>query len=159
MGVSNVLAIHLRPVLPTDLPRLFEIECDAEANRLAGTKPRDFATFNARWAEVSAEPSVVARAVIDGGAMVGCICAFKQEDLNSIGYWITREHWGKGYATRAIALLLAEVSTRPLYARVAAHNAASLRALHRNGFVITDRCNSPANERYVACERLTLVLS
>jgi len=45
-----------------------------------------------------------------------------------------------------------------LFARVAAHNAASLRALERNGFAIASRRHAPATERYVACERLLVVL-
>jgi RimJ/RimL family protein N-acetyltransferase len=158
MGASSSFPIHLRPIVPSDLPTLFQFELDPESNRLAATLPRSLATFNARWAEVFTDPTVVPRAVVEGSTMVGVICAFEQEGNDSIGYWIDRSHWGKGYATRAIALLLEEVATRPLFARVAAHNAASRRALERNGFVVTSRRHTPATERYTACERLTLTL-
>lgn len=152
--------LHLRPVVAADLPTLFQIECDPAGNHLAGTHPRDLQSFNARWAEIFADASVIPRAIVidEGAAVIGLICAFKQEGNDSIGYWIAREHWGKGYATRAIALFLEEVPTRPLFARVAAHNAASLRALERNGFAIASRRHAPATERYVACERLLVVL-
>ena len=158
MSVTNLPAIALRPIVPADVPTLFEFECDPEGNRLAGTKPRDRETFMARWKEVFGDPTVIPRAITSGESMVGCICLFKQEGNDSIGYWIDREHWGKGCATRAIELFLQEVPTRPLRARVAAHNTASIRALQRNGFVITDRCQTAATERFEACERLTLML-
>ena len=51
------------------------------------------------------------------------------------------------------------VRTRPLFARVVAHNTASLRALERNGFAVHSRCHTAATERYVACERLLLMLA
>ena len=40
-------------------------------------------------------------------------------------------------ATRALALLLEQVTTRPLYAYVAKHNLASIRVLEKCGFTIT----------------------
>ena len=43
-----------------------------------------------------------------------------------VGYWIGREYWGKGVASRALALFLMEVDERPLHAYVATHNAGSL---------------------------------
>ena len=159
MGAAKPPPIHLRPIVPADLPTLFDLELDPLSNHLAATHPRSLATFNARWTEIFADPSVIPRAIIEGVAMIGAICMFRQEGTDSIGYWLAREHWGKGCATRAIALLLAEVPTRPLFARVAVHNAASRRALERNGFVVTACRQCPATERYVACERLTLMLA
>lgn len=141
---------------------LYEMQLDAAANELAGTRPRDRAAFEAVWEGIlgggPGAAGVTARVIIADGAMVGAINVFQQEGTDSIGYWIAREHWGRGIATRAIGLLIAEVATRPLYARVAVHNVASLRALERNGFVIAERYRTEATERYVACERLVLVL-
>ena len=39
-----------------------------------------------------------------------------------VGYWIGRRDWGRGIATRALALFLERVTTRPLYAFVAVNN-------------------------------------
>ena len=50
-------------------------------------------------------------------------------------YWIDRARWGRSSATRALRLLLAELPTRPLHARAAADNAASIRVLTNCGFV------------------------
>jgi RimJ/RimL family protein N-acetyltransferase len=162
-SASRPAVIHLRRTLPTDVPALFQFQLDPAANQLAGTKPRDRAAFDARWEEILRDPpnspaGVTPRVIIADGLLVGSINIFPQEDTDSIGYWIVREHWGRGIATRAIALLIGEVATRPLYARVAAHNAASLRALERNGFVITSRCHRPATDRYIAAETVVLTL-
>lgn len=151
--------IRLRPTCLADIPTLFQLQLDQASNDLAGTKPRDLAVFTARWHDNLRNPVITPRVIVEGGAIVGSIDVFKQEGDDAIGYWIAREHWGKGIATRAIALMLLEVPTRPLFARVAAHNTASRRALERNGFAITTRYNTPAGDRYTACERLILMLS
>ncbi len=78
--------------------------------------------------------------------------------IGSIGYWIARDFWGKGIATHALALLLREVSLRPLYAHVATTNEASLRVLQKSGFVIERVQLSPADDRYPECEEAVLVL-
>ncbi len=54
-----------------------------------------------------------------------------------MGYWLGREYWGKGIATRALSLFLDQVTARPLYAYVAKHNLASIRVLQKCGFTIT----------------------
>ncbi|QBF82481.1 N-acetyltransferase [Shewanella maritima] len=50
------------------------------------------------------------------------------------GYWIGREFWGKGIATRALNTFLHQHSPRPLLAWVAEHNTGSIKVLERNGF-------------------------
>lgn len=159
MGAQHPAPVHLRPTRPVDVPTLFQFDSDPESNRLAATKPRDFTTFSARWAEVLVDPAIVPRVIVSSGAVVGCINMIRQDGMDSIGYLIAREHWGKGYATRAIALMIEEVTTRPLYARVAVHNVASVRALERNGFVVTARSHLAETERFVAGERLMLTLA
>jgi RimJ/RimL family protein N-acetyltransferase len=153
--------VTLRPTAPADLEWLLECQQDPASNALAGTKPRDRAEFFARWDDIFRDPAaarVTPRVILAGGVLAGQINVFPQEGTDSIGYWIGREHWGRGIATRAIALLLAEVATRPLYARAAAHNTPSWRALQRNGFVECGRHHAPETERSVEREMITLVL-
>jgi ribosomal-protein-alanine N-acetyltransferase len=160
---SPAIEVRLRTTLPEDVPALFQMQLDPVANRLAGTKPRDRAAFEARWEEILRGPhtpptDVTPRVIIADGVLVGSISIFPQEGTDSIGYWIEREHWGRGIATRAIALLIAEVAARPLFARVAVHNAASLRALERNGFVVHSRRHAAETDRYFGGETLVLTL-
>ena len=50
------------------------------------------------------------------------------------GYWIGREHWGRGVATEALTQFTHQVTARPLYAHVAVHNAGSIRVLEKCAF-------------------------
>ena len=68
------------------------------------------------------------------GQVVGSIASFPIEGQTEITYWIDRAAWGRGIATRAVALLLDLVPYRPLYARAASDNTGSLRVLHKSGF-------------------------
>ncbi len=89
--------------------------------------------------------------------MVGTVSCFQLDGQANVGYWISREHWGKGIASRALELLLLEVSTRSLYAHVATSNGASLRVLQKCGFVVERVQVSPATDRYPECEEALLV--
>ena len=51
-----------------------------------------------------------------------------------VGYWIGREFWGRGIASAALVQFLDYETTRPLAARVAKHNPASIRVLRKAGF-------------------------
>jgi RimJ/RimL family protein N-acetyltransferase len=55
-----------------------------------------------------------------------------------VGYWVGREFWGRGIATRALAAFLDEVSERPIYAGVADTNLASIRVLEKCGFTVAE---------------------
>jgi len=151
-------AVHLRAIIAADLPALFEHQLDPEANRMAVVNPRDAATFAAHWTRVLADPGVVVRAIVADGALVGQISCFVMDGQHAVGYWIARPAWGRGIATRALALLLAEVTIRPLHARVARANVASIRVLERCGFAITGYQVSPADDRFGACEEALLTL-
>lgn len=157
--------IHIRPVTHADVPALFEMQLDPESNRLAGTKPRDLATFNAVWARIlgdasnAPDPAVTPRAILAGDRLVGMINVFPRDNRDYVGYWIHRDHWGRGIATRAIMLLVSEFTRRPLFAQVVAHNTASLRALERNNFAIISREQSPESDRFTAGEVFTLTLT
>ncbi|MEM8757561.1 MAG: GNAT family N-acetyltransferase [Planctomycetota bacterium] len=153
-----LITVTLRPIHADDLPAMFAIQLDPEANRMAVANPRDRAAFDAHWAKVLADPAVVVRAVIADGVFVGNVSKFPYDGYDLVGYWIDRAHWGRGIATRALGLLLDEVLARPLHARVAETNAGSVRVLERCGFVQTARRTSPATDRFPACEELLFTL-
>jgi RimJ/RimL family protein N-acetyltransferase len=67
---------------------------------------------------------------------VGHIASFDLEGHREVTYWIGREDWGRGIATRALQEFLLLEATRPLYARPASDNAASIRVLTKCGFLI-----------------------
>lgn len=159
--VKTTLSPHvqLRDVEPADLPTLFQHQLDVEANRMAVANPRDEGSFNAHWSGILGDPGVVAKAIVVDGCVVGDINCFKLDGQDAVGYWIAREHWGRGIATRALHLLLEEVAIRPLHARVARTNVASLRVLEHCGFVVTGYQWAPASDRFPECEEAFLVLT
>jgi RimJ/RimL family protein N-acetyltransferase len=56
-----------------------------------------------------------------------------------VGYWVGRDFWGRGLATKALKIFLEIEETRPLYGVVAVHNIASQRVLEKCGFKIHHR--------------------
>lgn len=158
MDPAAISHIRLRLIVQDDLPRLYEFNLDPEANRLAATIPRSADAFEAHWEKVLADPNVVVKAISVGNALAGSICCFKLDGYDSVGYWLGQEFWGQGIASRALELLLKEVSIRPLHARVATSNRASLRVLQKCGFVVQCVKISPAEGRFLECEEAFLVL-
>ena len=150
--------VRLRPVQPGDLPRMYEMQLDPESNRMAVTIARTGEAFGSHWAKALDDPAITARAVLVGEALVGYISCFPVDGQDHVGYWIDRAHWGMGIASRALHLLLREVTKRPLVATAATGNGASLRVLQKCGFVVEQVRLSPASERYPECEEAVLVL-
>ncbi|HWB21104.1 MAG TPA: GNAT family N-acetyltransferase, partial [Phycisphaerales bacterium] len=128
--------IRLRPTQLADVQSLFQFQLDVESNRMAGTKPRDRHAFTARWEEILRDPcdaGVTPRVIVANGELVGSINIVREAGREWIGYWIARKQWGRGIATKAVGLMLDEVRSRPIFARAAGSNTASLRVLEKNG--------------------------
>ncbi len=128
--------VRLRAVTEADLPVLFENQRDPEANRLAAFPPRDREAFWAHWEKILVDATVRARAILFNGELAGTVASFDRDGKRRVGYWLGKEFWGKGIASRALAELLKEERIRPLYAHVAKSNRASLRVLEKNGFTV-----------------------
>src|SRR6476620_1407695 len=108
--------VKLRNIEPNDLPIFYEHQLDPDATRMAAFPARDRAAFDAHWAmNILGNPAAVNQTIL-------------------VGYWIGKEHWGKGVASRALADFLRLVTERPLYAHVAKHNVGSIRVLEKCGF-------------------------
>jgi len=128
--------VVLRDVTDDDLPIFFEHQLDLEANRLVGFAPRDEEEFTAHWIKIRADATVVKQTILFKGRVAGYAVSFERLGEREVGYWLGRGFWGKGIATRALEEFLRQVTVRPLCARVAKHNGASLRVLQKCGFTI-----------------------
>lgn len=152
----------LRPLLAGDLPLLFEFQRSPEANRMAAftaPDPEDRAAFDAHWGRILGDPAVLARAVLADGELVGSVSVYGPPAEREVTYWISPARWGRGLATAALTALLAEVPERPLYARAAKDNAASLRVLAKCGFTVYGEDRGFAHARGAETEEYLLVLS
>lgn len=130
------MAITLRTFADSDLDALFSWESDPRAVKMAAftrANPSDRRAFDAHYERVRSDPSNTLLAIDDDGAFVGTIGSFTREGEREVTYWISPARWGQGVASRALRALLAIESTRPLYGRVASHNAASAKVLARAG--------------------------
>jgi RimJ/RimL family protein N-acetyltransferase len=126
--------VRLRDVVDDDLPVFFEHQLDPDANRMGGFRPRDREAFMAHWRTILGDDTGVTRTVLVDGEVAGNVVSFLHQGRREVGYWIGREHWGKGVATSALAALLEVLEMRPLYAHVARQNVASARVLEKCGF-------------------------
>ncbi|AKQ68303.1 Protein export cytoplasm protein SecA ATPase RNA helicase [Myxococcus hansupus] len=124
----------LRNVTEEDLPIFFEHQRDPEALRMAAFSSRERDAFMTHWRTTVLRPENVSRTIVMNGVVVGNIGSWEQESMRLVGYWIGREHWGQGIATRALSAFLALEPVRPLHAWVALHNLASIRVLEKCGF-------------------------
>lgn len=172
-------AIRLRRTEPRDLEALFAIQSDPAANAMAGTKPRPREVFFSRWDYIFKDPKVNGLVIelrtgeADTFELVGSIACFQtdptgsteaaralepSEQINCVGYWIAREHWGCGIASRALALFLQQETRRPLHATTAANNAASRHILERAGFRCTGTRWGEETDRFLARDVAEFVL-
>ena len=129
--------VTLRDVTEADLPVFFEFERDPVANEMAAFPARDREAFMQHWTvNILGNDTGRKRTVLLDGEVVGNMLSWEQSGDTLVGYWIGREYWGRGVATRALTLFLTEVDTRPLHAHVVNHNIGSIRVLEKCGFRI-----------------------
>ena len=128
--------VTLREVREDDLPVFFEHQLDPQATWMAAFPAREREAFMAHWHRILANEKVITQTVLFDGQVAGNVVSFEQEGKREVGYWIGKEFWGQGVATRALRAFLEQVKTRPVYAHVAKHNIASRRVLEKCGFTI-----------------------
>lgn len=141
-----MISLH-EPTL-ADLELFFEHQADPEGSRMVGSTPRSREAFFEHWVRTSADPTVTRKTVLYKGRVAGYVGRFERLGTPEICYWLGREFWGGGVASRALAIFLAADGRRPLWGRVAKRNPASVRVLEKCGFVISgeDRYAGPSGE-------------
>ncbi len=140
--------VSLRPLEDGDLETIYRQVTDPDSIRMAAftaENQTDRRAFLERTARLRADTTVSHRVIDVDGAAAGTIGFFRIDDQPEVTYWVDRAHWGKGIASAALQILLAEIAERPLYARAASDNVGSLRVLERAGFrrVGVDRAFAP----------------
>jgi RimJ/RimL family protein N-acetyltransferase len=154
-------SVRLRDVIEGDLPTLFEQQLDEEANYMAAftrKDPADREAFMAHWNKILGDETITIRSILFNGQLAGSILTHAWFGEPEISYWLGKEFWGKGIATQALKAFLEEVTERPLYARTAKDNRASLRVLEKCGFTINGEDKGFANARGEEVEEFILVL-
>jgi RimJ/RimL family protein N-acetyltransferase len=127
--------VRIRPVEDADLPIFLAHQDDPVAATMAAFPSRAPDVFFEHWVKIRADPINYTRTILADDEVVGDIVSWLDAGGREVGYWIGREHWGKGFATAALRLLLEEIEDRPITAHVAVHNIGSQRVLEKCGFV------------------------
>ena len=154
--------LYLRDVVNDDLSIFFENQLDQEANYMAAftaKDPTNQEAFTAHWHKILANETNIIRTIIFHEQVAGSVSSYEDEGKPEVTYWLGKEYWGKGIATRALKEFLANHNTiRPIYARVAKDNPGSRRVLEKCGFTVLSESKGFANARGQEIEELLLEL-
>ena len=157
---SDVL---LRDVIESDLPIFFDQQLDSDANHMAAFTTRDPANrdaFAAHWTRILGDETITIKTILFDGHVAGYVLIYEDEEFGKpeVSYWIGKNYWGKGVATRALSAFLSHVKVRPLCGRAAKDNIASLRVLEKCGFTICGEGRGFSNARGEEVEEFILRL-
>ncbi len=103
---------------------------------MAAFPARGRKAFMAHWRRIVNDDSILKQTIVADGEVAGNIVKYDSFGEAEVGYWLGRNYWDQGVATRGLAAFLSQVDERPLYAHVAKHNIASRRVLEKCGFTI-----------------------
>src|SRR5688500_2499043 len=68
---------------------------------MADFPARDREAFDAHWERVLGDEALTAKTIVFEGQVAGNIGSWEQDGRRLVGYWLGREFWGKGLATKA----------------------------------------------------------
>jgi RimJ/RimL family protein N-acetyltransferase len=144
-----------------DLATFFQQQLDPAATHMAAftaEDPADRDAFLARWGRILDDDAITTKTILSEEQVVGHIASFERFGLPEVTYWIGKEYWGRRFATEALSQFLLEVTARPLYARAAKDNVASIRVLQKCGFTISGHDKGYANARGEEIEEVIMEL-
>ncbi|KHK89370.1 GNAT family N-acetyltransferase [Novosphingobium malaysiense] len=139
--------LFLRPGWPEDWEELLGVIADEDVVRNLASVPWPYTAEDARsfigLPQSHRYPRfLITRPDARGACIVGCIGLDRAEGGAELGYWIARDHWGRGYATEAVRAVVGLAGAMRHTRVVAEHfvdNPASGRVLEKAGFRRTAR--------------------
>ena len=158
----NKIDIKLRATEVSDLNVLFQFQQDKASGYLAAFMPKDPTdkpAFLNKYIKLLDDPTVNNQTIIFDNTIVGSIAKFVLEGDTEITYWIDRNYWGRGIATKALEMFLSIENARPILGRVAFDNFGSQRVLEKCGFVKIGSDKGFANARQMEIEEFIYKLT
>lgn len=107
-------AVRLMDVTAADLLILYEQQLDPAATQMAAFPAREREPFMDHWRKILTEPTTVTQTILFDGQVAGNVMSWEQSGQRKVGYWLGRDYWGLGVATRALAAFLKHLAVRPL---------------------------------------------
>jgi len=140
--------LFLRPAWPEDWEELHSRVADEAVVRHLAKAPWPYTAEDAR--RFASQPQdqrlpqffITAPTGAEPARLIGGIGLSADGDAVELGYWLAREHWGKGYATEAARAVISVARVLGYKRLVAGHffdNPASGRVLRKVGFRPTGR--------------------
>lgn len=126
--------VALRELIDSDVEPLHRFQSDPRVTSMAVVSPRSRSEFEAHLAKLRVDASVCFRVIVVDGEVAGTMGSFDR-GTRQVGYLLGPPFWGRGVATKALALLLQIDLKRPLHGEVATTNMGSRRVLEKCGFV------------------------
>jgi RimJ/RimL family protein N-acetyltransferase len=136
LRAKKIVQVSIRDVRESDLPLFFLHQLDPDANSLFNSQTVVREEFMAHWQLIKQDAGKIAKTVVADGKVAGYFISWEQFGKRLVGFWLGKEFSGRGVATAGLSRFLSEVKPRPLHARVAKQNLASMRVLHRSGFAV-----------------------
>lgn len=162
MMTDNNLDISLRQTEVEDLNYFFQFQQDKESCYLAAftsENQADKAAFLSKHTKLLNEPTVNNQTILVNNTIVGSIAKFLMEGQAEITYWLDKNYWGQGIASKALKNFLNQEKTRPIYGRVAFDNFGSQKILKKCGFIKIGTDRGFANARQAEIEEFIYKLS
>ena len=156
------LDISLRPTEISDLEFLFQFQLDEQGRYLAAFMPNDSAdkaAYIAKHTRLLNDPKINNQTILIDSQIIGSIATFEMDGNREITYWIDRNFWRKGLATKALQVFLVTEPTRPIVGRVAYDNFSSQKVLEKCGFVRTGSDKGFASARQKVIDEFIYKLS
>jgi RimJ/RimL family protein N-acetyltransferase len=97
------MKIELRDPVAADVLVFFVHRQEPEALRMASFPSRDRTVFTAHWTKTAADPAALRKTILADGRVAGYVASFMRGDSREVCYWLGKEFWGKGIATRALS--------------------------------------------------------
>ncbi len=154
--------VQLRRTEIADLKVFFGFQRNKEARLLAAFTPDDpdnETAYLAKHTKFLSDPKINNQTILLGSAIVGSIAKFEIDGQAELTYWIDRNFWGQGVATRSLKSFLSSEAARPIFGRVAFDNFGSQRVLEKRGFLKIGTDRGFANARQEVIEEYVYKLS
>lgn len=135
--------LFLRPGWPEDWEELLGRVADEAVVKNLAKAPWPYTADDARWFASQPQDQRLPHFFItlptsaEPARLIGCIGLAQDRDAVELGYWLGREHWGKGYASEAARAVINVARALGHKRLVAGHfidNPASGRVLRKAGF-------------------------
>lgn len=138
---TRTARLFLRPPFPEDWRAIHSAVCDEKVVRMLAGPPWPYGDEDAKaFAQRQPEelfPRFLVTHPQEEGAVIGTAGLREAREGAELGFWITRRHWGRGYATEA-ARAVVEIGRMLGHKHIVAgrflDNPASARVLAKLGF-------------------------